>query len=136
VTGTRRRFKKGTLALELARKHLKLGGEQIVPDVALSGFGKCPFRYHPPTGAAEIKGAAPGDEGDDDEDFEEYDDPWTMHSMHTPDEVRRMLEELRSIQPAMQSTRNKQALHDYEGLASVLDKLDKERRMLFVQVDT
>ena len=123
-------------ALDLARKQLKVEGEQILPDVALSAFGQRPFRFHPPTDVPQITGTVPVDE-EDDEEFDDYDyDPWSMHSMHTPEEVHAMLAELRSIQPAMQNARKKQALDDYQSLVSVLDKLDKEKRMLYVQVDT
>lgn len=59
-----------------------------------------------------------------------------MHSMHTPDEVGTMLDELRLIGPAIENATDKQAVRDYDSLISVLEKLDKQRRMLFVQLDT
>ena len=105
--------------LELAHKLLKLPSNRFAPDVALSAFGERAYRYHPPTDAA----------GD-------FFDWRPMHSMHTPDEVRTMLEELRSIGPAIENATDKQAVRDYDALISVLEKLDKQRRMLFVQVDT
>jgi len=119
--------------LDLARKHLKVEPDQIVPDVALSAFGKRPYRYHPPTDAADIGGDEPGD---DDEYYGDDFDDWSMHSMHTPDEVRKMLAELRSVGPAIEGSRNKQAISDYDSFIPVLEKLDKQRRMLFIQVDT
>jgi hypothetical protein len=105
--------------LELAHKLLKLPLNRFSPDVALSAFGQRAYRYHPPTDVA----------GD-------FFDWRPMHSMHTPDEVRTMLEELRSIGPAIENATDKQAVRDYDSLISVLEKLDKQRRMLFVQVDT
>ena len=107
------------VVLGLAQKLLKLPPNQFSPDVALSAFGERAYRYHPPADAAGNLFA------------------WRpMHSMHTPDEVRTMLKELRSIGPAIGNATDKQAVRDYDSLISVLEKLDKQRRMLFVQVDT
>ena len=87
--------------------------------MALSAFGERAYRYHPPADVAA--------------DFFDW---RPTHSMHTPDEVRTMLAELRPIGPAIENTTDKQAVRDYDSLISVLEKLDKQRRMLFVQVDT
>jgi hypothetical protein len=124
--------------VQLAREHFNLGPDEISPNVALSTFGKCPFRYHPASDAVDIGTSAPGGEGaDEDQDYwGDYGDDWAMHSMHTPEEVRKMLDELRSVGPAIEKSRNKQAIDDYDALLPVLEKLDSERRMLFVQVDT
>jgi hypothetical protein len=82
-------------------------------------FGERAYRYHPPTGVASGL----------------FD--WRpMHSMHTPEEVRAMLGELRPIGPAIETTTDEQTARDYDSLISVLEKLDKQRRMLFVQVET
>src|SRR5262245_45812126 len=51
---------------------------------AMSRFGTVPFRYHPPE--------QPGSS-----------DWFPTHSMHPPDEVRRMLAELQSVAPALQA---------------------------------
>ena len=86
--------------LELALKQLKVPTDKISPDVALSTFGKRPYRYHLSTGAAKGRGKEDGD----DEEFDDYDfdmDWHEMQSLHTPDEVRKMLEELRSVGPAI-----------------------------------
>jgi hypothetical protein len=56
--------------------------------------------------------------------------------MHTPDEVRQMLDELQTVAPAIEASRNQQAIHDYDALVPVLDELAEENRMLFIQVDT
>jgi hypothetical protein len=123
--------------LQIAGQHFNLGPE-ISPNIALSTFGKCPYRYHPSSAAAAIETPPPGGEGtDEDEDYYgDYGDEWAMHSMHTPDEVRKMLEELRSVGPAIEKSRDKQAIDDYDSLLPVLEKLDSEGRMLFVHVDT
>jgi hypothetical protein len=54
----------------------------------------------------------------------------------TPEAVRKMLDELRSIGPSTESAANKEAVSDYDALILLLEKLNKERRMLVVQVDT
>ena len=105
--------------LELARKLLKLSPNRFSPDVVLSAFGERAYRYHPLT---EVAG-----------DFFYW---RPLHSMHTPGEVRTMLEELGSIGPAIENATDKRAVRDYDSLISVLEKLDKQRRMLFVQADT
>jgi len=121
--------------LELALKHLKVDRDQIRPDVALSTFGKRPYRYHHSIDAAKSREKEDGD----DEEFDDYDfemDWHEMQSLHTPDEVQKMLEELRSAGPAIAGSRDRQAIGDYDSLIRVLEKLVKERRMLFIQVDT
>jgi hypothetical protein len=120
-------------ALDLAWKQLNVPPDQIVPGVALSTFGRRPFRYFAPAEPQDRQAARLDD--DDDELVDDY-GLWTMHSMHTPDDVREMLGELRSVRPTIESARNKDALRDYESLVSTLEKIEKEGRMLFVQVDT
>jgi len=120
--------------IDLARQQLKLPRDQISPGVALSAFGKRPYRYQP---AAE-RATSSDKEADEDFDGDDLDwDAWQpMHSMHTPDEVRQILEELRSIRPVFENSKNKQAVNDYDVLIPVLERLDREKRMLFIQVDT
>lgn len=105
--------------IELARKHLNVPPNQVSPDVALSAFGACPYRY-----------TATANEPDD---FYAW---HPMHSMHAPDEVRRMIEELKSAGAAIEEAGDRDALNDYDALLPVLEKLDKENRLLFIQVDT
>lgn len=59
-----------------------------------------------------------------------------QRAMHSPDDVRKILHEFESAAPAIGSSRNQQAIRDYDGLIPVLIRLDQERRMLFVQVAT
>lgn len=105
--------------LDVAWKGLKVASEQVLPDVALSAFGQRPFRYHPKPKAKR--------------NF----DAWLpMHSMHSPVEVHKMVEELQLVAPAIEASKNQEAIHDYDAILPVLERLDKKRRMLFVQVDT
>lgn len=113
--------------LDIACKQLNVPPNQISSAVALSAFGQRPYRYHPSASG----GGSPYDE--DDDDF----DAWhPTHSMHTPDEVRQVLEEFQSVAPAIAISKKKDAINDYDSLMPVLEKLAKEKRMLFVQVDT
>ena len=68
------------------------------------------------------------------EDF----DIWTpMHSMHTADETRLMLDELKSIEPALKASKKKGVRQQYEDdLLPALQRVATDRRMLFVQVGT
>lgn len=109
--------------LDLAWKELKVDSEQVLPEVALSAFGQRPYRYHPKNPR---KPAAKRD----------YSAWLPMHSMHTPDEVRKMVEELQSVAPAIEASKNQEAIHDYDALMPVLERLGKKKRMLFVEVDT
>jgi hypothetical protein len=60
-----------------------------------------------------------------------------MHSMHTPDEVRKMLAELRSIESAMQQGKKKDVRRQYdEDLLPAISSVADDGRMLFIQVDT
>jgi hypothetical protein len=105
--------------LDLAWKQLNVPTDQVVPEVALSAFGQRPYRYHP----------------DPDAERDLY--AWNpMHSMHTPDEVRQILEELQTVAPAIEASKKQRAIHDYDALVPVLEKLAEENRMLFIQVDT
>jgi hypothetical protein len=88
--------------------------------VALRAFGDRPFRYYPPA----RRGSS----------FDDYD---PMHSMHPPDGVRRMLEELRSVRPAIEASGHAGALADYnDELLPAVERVAGEGRMLFVQTDT
>ena len=59
-----------------------------------------------------------------------------MHSMHTPDEVRKMLAELRSVEPAMHKAK-KDVRRDYEEeLLPAITSVADDGRMLLIQVDT
>lgn len=72
---------------------------------------------------------------DDDED-EEW--PWQpMHSMHPATEVQDMVQELRSIEPAIVQSSIKGVREQYENdLLPALESVAQAGRMLFVQVDT
>jgi hypothetical protein len=74
------------------------------------------------------------DSDDDDDDFA----AWTpMHSMHTPEEVQKMLAELQSIAPAVKAAKKKDVRADYEEeLMPAIEEIARDGRMLFIQVDT
>lgn len=113
--------------IEIAWKHLKVPPNTI-NDTALSAFGTRPYRYFPAPKAK--KRWFSFGSGDDDE--------WNpMHSLHTPDEVTRMLAELKSAEPAIKASKNGEALRDYEeALMPALETIAQDGRMLFIQVDT
>jgi len=177
--------------IEAAWKHLGVVPGQI-STVALSAFGKRPYRYHPPTRMVKtreqhdkeeadrrssltalssmlgdfLKGVKQGqadanrllDQLDQNEDVSEQhkkalkgllsdddsgeddvnSDDWEpMHSMHTPDEVQKMLDELRSLETPMRKTKKKDVRQQYEeDLMPAIAAVAEEGRMLFVQVDT
>lgn len=74
------------------------------------------------------------DDDDEDEDPEVW---YSMHSMHMPDQVQKMLTELKSVEPAMKTTKIKDARRQYEeDLIPALESIVKDGRMLFIQVDT
>jgi hypothetical protein len=105
--------------LDLAWKQLKVPTDLVLPEVALSAFGQRPYRYHP--------------DPDAHRDFYAW---HPMHSMHTPDEVRMMLDELESVAPAIEASKNQEATHDHDAVVPLLEQLGEENRMLFIQVDT
>ncbi|MFO0930950.1 MAG: hypothetical protein U0736_28630 [Gemmataceae bacterium] len=78
------------------------------------------------------------DEDDEEASTNDEDDDYTpMHSMHPPEEVERMLTELRSVERPLKASKNKDAWHDYrDELLPALERIVADRRMLFVQVDT
>lgn len=60
-----------------------------------------------------------------------------MHSMHPPDEVRKMLAELRMVEAAMLKARKKEVRRQYqEDLLPAITSVADDGRMLFIQVDT
>jgi hypothetical protein len=60
-----------------------------------------------------------------------------MHSMHTPDEVQKMLLELQSLESQLHKIKKKDVRRQYEeDLLPALNRIADEGRMLFIQVDT
>lgn len=68
-----------------------------------------------------------------DQEIEEWQ---PMHSMHTPDEVQKMLSELRSVSSAFEAVAPNVRLQYQDDLLPALQTIAREVRMLFVQVDT
>jgi hypothetical protein len=85
---------------------------------AMSRFGTVPFRYHPPA--------------------RRRSSDWTpMHSMHPPDEVQRMLAELRSVAPVIQAAKDPDVREQFtEELLPAVERVAADGRLLFIQVDT
>lgn len=86
---------------------------------AMSRFGVAPFRCPDPP-------------------RQRYASCWTpMHSMHPPDEVQRMLAELRAVAPAVEAARNAEVRYGFtEELLPAIEDVTADGRLLFVQVDT
>src|SRR5262249_25878333 len=60
-----------------------------------------------------------------------------MHSMHTPDEVRKMLAELQSVESALLKAKKREVRRQYEeDLLSAISTVADDGRMLFIQADT
>lgn len=85
-------------------------------EIAMQAFGNRPFRCGVDPGGGE----------------------WSpMHSMHAPDDVRRMLEELRSAEAAVVASGDEDARQQYEEeLIPALERIVADGRGLFIQVDT
>ncbi|HUE75118.1 MAG TPA: hypothetical protein VMP01_29890 [Pirellulaceae bacterium] len=102
----------------IARDALKVPPNQVT-SVAMSTFGTRPFRYH---GGAKQK--------------VKFGDWSPMHSMHPPEEVQRMVQELESIKPSIDAADDEVQRQYEEELLPALTKIAKDGRMLFIQVDT
>lgn len=85
---------------------------------AMSRFGTVPFRYHPPA--------------------KRRSENWSpMHSMHTPEEVQRMLVELRSVALVIEAAKDPNVRQQFiEELLPAVERVAAEGRLLFIQVDT
>jgi hypothetical protein len=104
--------------IEIARLH-GIPPNRVTTSV-LSHFGTRPYRYHPPAGRTLEWG------------------DWTPnHSMHTPEEVRRLLEELREARAAILSASVEVARSDYEEeLLPGVERIAHAGRLLYIAVDT
>lgn len=88
---------------------------------AMSRFGAIPFRYQPPAVPPKL----------------DWSDWRPMHSMHSPDEVGQMLSELRSVAPAIEAAKDPDVREQFSvELLPAVERVAKEERMLFIQVDT
>ena len=75
---------------------------------------------------------------DDSAEEDDAEDDWSpMHSMHPPEEVQKMQAELRSVESAIKAAKIKDAWKDYQSeLMPAIERVAKDGRMLFIQVDT
>ena len=105
--------------IELAARHHGIQGSGIT-EAILSHFGKRPYRFHPPAGWRPTFGG------------------WMpYHSMHTPEEVQRLLQELKEAGPTILSASHKDAKRDYEEeLLPAVEKVARTGRLLYIAVDT
>jgi hypothetical protein len=98
----------------------RLGDEPETPGKsAMSRFGTVPLRCPAPA-------------------RQRYSSYWTpMHSMHPPDEVQRMLAELRSVAPTVESVTDDDIPQQFtEELLPAIERVAADGRLLFIQVDT
>jgi hypothetical protein len=57
--------------------------------------------------------------------------------MHPPDEVQRMLTELRSVAPAIEAAKDPDVREQFaEELLPAIERVAADGRLLFIQVDT
>lgn len=91
--------------------------DDVVGDLEITHFGTRPFRY--------LKQGK--------RTFDEY---YPYHSMHTPDEVKKLLEQFSAAETTILGSRHEEVQEDYEELMPVLHRLVETNRVLFVQVDT
>lgn len=87
---------------------------------AISRFGKAPYRYHRPPG--KTRGA----------------NAWFPYqSMHMPDEVRQLLEEVKAAEDTVMQGDDQNAREEYEEqLLPALEQVAAEGRVLLIVVDT
>jgi hypothetical protein len=105
--------------ITIAAQHHEIPVNQITGAI-LTQFGTRPYRYHPPAGRIPL-----------------LEDWHANHSMHTPDEVQMLLEELKDAGPAILSASEEQPRRDYqEELLPAVEKVARARRLLFITVDT
>lgn len=65
-----------------------------------------------------------------------YDSWYPYHSMHTADEVERLIEQFTAAKKAIRASRHKDARIDFDILMPVLEKVASSNRVLYVAVDT
>lgn len=86
------------------------------PGLALARFGERPFRYEPPAGT----------EGES----------FRNHSMHPPQEVVRLRDELRAAEPTVRAAARPSVPAQFDILLPAVARVARGRRLLFIGVDT
>lgn len=104
--------------IELATKKL---GEKSDKQ-AVARFGRCPYSV------TAIEPFEPKSWG------QAWWDPY--HSMHPPEEVKRLVDEIESLKDDVISSNDGQAIDDFEELMPALASILKDNRVLYVCVDT
>ena len=91
--------------------------EDVVTDLEITHFGTRPFRY--------LKRGK-----------RSWDEFYPYHSMHTPDEVQKLLEQFSAAEKRILKSRYEEVKDDYEELMPVLRRCVEKNRVLYVSVDT
>lgn len=87
-----------------------------ITDLEVTHFGTRPFRYFAKTRS--------------------FDQWCPYHSMHRPDEVKRLIEQMEEAENRIRTCRHEEASDDYDELMPILDRIVKRDRVLHVGVDT
>ena len=91
--------------------------DDVIGDMEITHFGTRPFRYRQ-------------------QGKRSFDHYYPYHSMHTPDEVKKLVEQFSAAESTILSSRYEEVQDDYEELMPVLHRLVEANRVLYVSVDT
>jgi hypothetical protein len=112
--------------IDVAHDHFGIR-DGAIDDTMLSRFGHCPYAYEPPLMPsgfiARWKFARS--------------EPWrATHSMHPPEDVRKLAAELKAARSAYENADGGMLAEYEEELLPVIERVANEGRMLLVDVDT
>jgi hypothetical protein len=109
----------GWSVIDLARKHHKIKEGTIGPMI-LSRFCEVPFRYHPVLNRRRKRN-----------------DWFSYHSMHAPEEVVQLIDELKAARPTIEKSGDRYDIDALEDdLLPVLEDIAEAKRMFYVYADT
>lgn len=112
--------------MEIINKHHGNSGKDAwMPNLIVSQFGHRPFRHHDTTPISNP--------------FADSAVPQHIpnHSMHSAEDTKKLLEELREAEPAIEANGDEYVREDYyDELLPAVENVVKDKRMLFIQVDT
>jgi hypothetical protein len=105
--------------IDLARAHYKIK-EGTITEMIVSRFCEVPFRYHPVLNRRRKRG-----------------DWFSLHSMHPPEEVVQLIDELKAARPTIEKSEDRYDIEALEDdLLPVLEKIAEAGRMFHVYADT
>ncbi len=58
-----------------------------------------------------------------------------LHSMHTPDEVKKLLEEVKAAEPTVMACDDEDVIEDFEELLPALQQVANDGRLLLIEID-